>query len=147
MKSLLGYKSFFTPNFGLRYYGIFTYADFRNHNPGKSNLMNYGVNVDALYNFIASEESNFGAFVGVGVGGNTLNDDGFDEIEAMGIKLKKTGLDVALNVGLRSVIASKHSLEAIVRVPFIDLTLFDKNQEKLTFSRHYNIGVRYIFNF
>ena len=109
--------------------------------------MNYGVNVDALFNFITSESASFGAFVGVGVGVNTIDDEDFDVIEAAGINLQKTGLDVSLNLGLRSVIDSKHSLEAIVRVPCIDMTLFGGDTAKLTASRNYNIGVRYIHNF
>ncbi|WP_289181750.1 outer membrane beta-barrel protein, partial [Helicobacter japonicus] len=148
---IAGYKQFFTPNVGLRYYANFTYANFNNENPGKTTIMNYGVNVDALFNFITSESANFGAFVGVGVGGNTIDSKDLDDIEVLGINLKKTGLDVSLNLGLRSVVDTKHSLEAIARVPLVAMTLFDGNvagtQAKFTASRNYNIGARYIYNF
>lgn len=33
--------------------------------------MNYGLNIDVLYNVIASANANFGVFVGVGAGANT----------------------------------------------------------------------------
>ena len=148
---IAGYKQFFTSDVGLRYYANFTYANFNDENPGKTTLMNYGVNVDALFNFITSESANFGAFVGVGVGSNTIDNKDFSDIQAAGINLKKTGLDVSLNLGLRSVVDTKHSLEAIVRVPLVAMTLFDGNvagtQVKLTASRNYNIGVRYIYSF
>ncbi|MCX2716720.1 outer membrane beta-barrel protein [Helicobacter sp. MIT 21-1697] len=75
----------------------------------------------------------------------------FSDIKSAGASLKKTGLDVALNLGLRSVVDSKHSLEAIVRVPFVPMILFDGdiqgNQVKLTATRNYNIGARYILSF
>ena len=140
---IAGYKQFFTPNVGLRYYANVTYANFYDEN--------YGVNVDALFNFITSGSANFGAFFGIGVGGNTIDNGDFSQVESAGVSLKKTGLDVSLNLGLRSVIDSKHSLEAIVRVPCIGMTLFDGdiggNKTKIEVTRQYNIGARYIFNF
>lgn len=58
---------------------------------------------------------------------------------------------MSLNLGLRSVVDTKHSLEAIARVPLVAMTLFDGNvagtQAKFTASRNYNIGARYIYNF
>ena len=148
---IAGYKQFFTQDFGLRYYANVTYANFYDENPSKTTLINYGVNVDALFNFITSGSANFGAFFGIGVGGNTIDNGDFSQVESAGVSLKKTGLDVSLNLGLRSVIDSKHSLEAIVRVPCIGMTLFDGdiggNKTKIEVTRQYNIGARYIFNF
>ncbi|WP_300446968.1 outer membrane beta-barrel protein [Helicobacter mastomyrinus] len=113
--------------------------------------MNYGVNIDALYNFIDTGYSSLGAFLGVGVGANTWSGVVVDEIENVGLSPNKTGLDVSLNVGLRSVIHKRLSLEAIIRVPLLLHTLYSGNVEnsKMEFvgSRAYNVGSRYIINF
>ena len=86
---IAGYKQFFTPNVGLRYYANVTYANFYDENPSKTTLINYGVNVDALFNFITNASANFGAFFGVGVGGNTIDNGDFSQIESAGVSLKE----------------------------------------------------------
>nr|WP_300733099.1 outer membrane beta-barrel protein [uncultured Helicobacter sp.] len=147
---IAGYKQFFTPNFGLRYYINFTtYADTSVKVKGtseklKASVADYGVNVDVLYNLIASANANFGAFVGVGVGANTWygGDLYLKDYE-------QTGLNVALNAGLRSQFGRHHSIEIAARVPFIDTKLQNVYQPalKITASHIYNAGVRYIFSF
>ncbi|TLD80107.1 outer membrane protein [Helicobacter sp. MIT 05-5293] len=141
---IAGYKSFFTPNFGLRYYANFAYGEHKKGGADKitANAMDYGVNIDALYNFISSENVNFGAFLGLGAGavswgGKTLKDQ----------KMDKTGFNLALNVGLRSEFAKHHGVEIAAKVPFMTTTLKDETGFKMTSKANYNVGVRYIFNF
>ena len=146
---IAGYKQFFTPNFGLRYYANFAYADASGKPKDtsgkiKGNVMDYGVNVDALYNFITGGNTDFGAFLGLGLGANTWGGKSFKDA-----KMDKTGFNLALNVGLRSVIAQNHGIEIAARVPFIATTLqaAATDTPKMTGSHTYNVGVRYIFSF
>ena len=104
-----GYKQFFTPRLGLRYYANLDL----HHNLKKveSNqiditIINYGANVDFLGNFITNKMLDFGGFIGLGIGGNTIKIKDFD-----------TDLEFALNVGLRTNIATNHGVELVARVP------------------------------
>ena len=107
-----GYKQFFTPNLGLRYY---VNLDLH-HNMSKNKKMdekkpdiiaiNYGVNVDFLGNFIAENGIDFGAFIRLGIGANTLTGKYIKDVKANVEKFSDTGVDVALNVGLRTNIAT-----------------------------------------
>ena len=147
---IAGYKQFFTPSFGLRYYINFAYADASGKVKGtsekiKGNVMDYGVNVDALYNFITGGNTDFGAFLGLGLGANSWGGKTFKDD-----KMDKTGLNLALNVGLRTEIAKAHGIEIAARVPFIATTLQKADaagNPKVTASHTYNVGVRYIFSF
>lgn len=153
---IAGYKQFFTESFGLRYYGSFIYGDNTFKQDGanlKSNLMTYTANVDALYNFVNSGDMDFGAFLGLGIGANTWSGKAVDTAKSLseGQKLSTTGLDVALNVGLRGVFAKQHGVELAARVPFMATTLINKTVEdvsmKSTMKPNYNVGVRYTFSF
>lgn len=152
-EAVAGYKQFFTQNFGLRYYANISQASFKNQNPGTTSVMNYGANIDMLVNFVDSQTSSFGAFLGVGVGANTWSGHVVDELERLELSLKKTLLDTSLNIGLRSVIDSRHSVEGIVRVPLLSNTLYSSNdlagygKAEAKAIRSANIGVRYILNF
>lgn len=143
-ETIVGYKSFFTPTFGLRYYINFAYANAEAENDLKPKIiMNYGLNIDVLYNVIASANANFGVFVGVGAGANTWAARDNKDFKA------KTGFSAALNAGLRTQFGKHHGIEVVARVPFIDTTL-ENNRitgEKQTGSHIYNVGARYILSF
>lgn len=151
---IAGYRQFFTQSFGLRYYAHFSYADIKFKESGisvKGNLIKYGVNVDALYNFISNDSLDFGAFLGLGLGANTWGGEAFDDGGEEGVKLKKTGFDLGLNVGLRTLIAKHHGIEIAAKVPFLGTKFYEENfgdvNVKSTASHTYNVGVRYVFNF
>lgn len=177
---VVGYKQFFTPYFGLRYYAnvAFSHAELKSNTVAKDygwkskvngTMINYGANIDALVNFVAKESLDFGAFVGVGVGGATWIgkdlDDHEDYIQTINAQwsLTRTGLDVALNAGLRLTVADNHGFEVVARVPFIKTTLLDESgngtiqttqgatqvNAKLTntLSHTYSITARYTYSF
>ena len=150
---IAGYKQFFTPEFGLRYYANFAGANTSKTIEGekqKVNVMNYGVNVDALYNFINDDSLSFGAFLGLGLGMNSWSGDAIKNIKdgfAVLGKVKTSGFDLALNVGVRTEIAKHHGIEVAARVPFLATTLIDKDGIKGTLQQTYNVGARYIFSF
>lgn len=148
-----GYKQFFMPYVGLRYYANFSVM----HAPGAydkdgneivslekktTSLLNYGVNVDFLANFVAGEDFDFGAFVGVGVGAYTWLKEGYLESSAVESS-KLTALDVALNVGLRTNIAKNHGIEVAGRVSFLGA----KPVSGLTLSHPYSVTARYTYSF
>lgn len=156
-----GYKQFFMPYVGLRYYANFSVM----HAPGAydkdgnelvsqekktTSLLNYGVNVDFLANFVAGEDFDFGAFVGVGVGAYTWLKSGYLENATSDWKL--THLDVALNVGLRTNIAKNHGIEVLGRVSFLDGNVYNTTttngtSTKLDVSHPYSVTARYTYSF
>ena len=164
-----GYKQFFNDYFGLRYYAnLDIYHNLKKTNDeylGKVDitLINYGANVDFLGNFISSEMVDFGGFIGLGIGGNTLTGkyikDMKDEIRGRresGEKFNDTGFDMWLNVGLRTNIAKYHGTEVAVRVPFIPVKFIEHKQvggndydsiTAYTFGQTYSILARYTFSF
>lgn len=155
---IAGYKQFFTDSFGLRYYANIDYNSSKIKMDTEKvalNAINYGVNVDALYNFVSSDGMDFGAFLGLGLGANTWSGkavDGFKEqTKDSGKKVSTTGFDLALNAGLRGVFAKQHGVEIFARVPFIATTMLDIKDDtmsvKASASRNYNAGVRYTFSF
>ncbi|BDB66509.1 hypothetical protein Hc94105_0705 [Helicobacter cinaedi] len=155
---IAGYKQFFTDSFGLRYYANIDYNSSKIKMDTEKvalNAINYGVNVDALYNFVSSDGMDFGAFLGLGLGANTWSGKAVDAGKEMAKQANKslstTGFDLALNAGLRGVFAKQHGVEVFARVPFIATTMFDAKEGtesvKYSTSRNYNAGVRYTFSF
>ena len=121
-------------------------------------LINYGVNVDFLGNFISSESVDFGGFVGIGIGGNSWSGKWLKDFEsdwvAEGLnKFNFTSFDFWVNVGLRTNIATYHGLELVARVPFLKTQLIKANDEangvsfKFDIKQNYNILARYSFSF
>ena len=155
-----GYKQFFTPHIGLRYYinvgnTHFSLGEFKYKYDSaviESNTsvelaggnINYGVNVDFLGNFIANEKIDFGGFLGVGLGGNYWwgNSVGTSSLPINSLeKYSQTvlgcyscthlsGFDVWLNVGLRTNIAQKHGVELVCRVPFLQTNIYSGDSHK-----------------
>ena len=156
-----GYKQFFTPYLGLRYYvnldlhhnlKDFTGTSYR----PDITLINYGANVDFLGNFVSSESMDFGGFVGVGIGANSITGkfikDDVKVYEGDGWKFTDIGFDIWLNVGLRANIATNHGLEVVAKVPFLPVKMLDfkitaGGSYKFTFKQDYSIMARYAFSF
>ncbi len=159
-----GYKQFFNEYLGLRYYANvdLTHASFNaeileTRNKFNTILINYGVNVDFLGNFVVTEIADFGGFIGLGIGGNTWTGkdikDFKNELVAGGdkVEFKDTSFDVALNVGLRTNIAKYHGIELAVRVPFLNTRLLNVNfvggRVKYELGQNVRVLARYTFSF
>lgn len=118
-----GYKYFFTPDLGLRGY---INLDLH-HNLAKSSgtrhnitIIDYGVNVDFLWNFISSKSLDFGVFIGIRVGGNTI----------IGKPITtNTIFDSVVSGGFRTNITINHGLEIAVRVPLLSQQYKSSNKE------------------
>ena len=173
---IAGYKQFFTPYLGLRYYANLNYAhgsattptiDARGNDSAsayhQNYLLNYGVNVDFLANFVSKEIESFGSFdfggfVGVGLGGNTYLSDltlvsvAYDGNDSKSLSPQETTkFNVALNVGLRANMAENHGVELVARVPFIKAKMIDDTNfdgVPLTITRtYYTVALRYTYSF
>ena len=166
---VVGYKQFFTPYLGLRYYAnldihhnmtkdkIFNNADTYENKRRDITLINYGVNVDFLGNFVSTEIADFGGFIGLGIGGNTLTgkfikdmkNAAKDPMIGKGVKVTDTAFDIWLNFGLRTNIATNHGIEVAVRVPFLPITYMEDKiiGTKMTFRQEYSVLARYAFSF
>lgn len=180
---IAGYKQFFNRYIGLRYYANINVSHFnlipKNCNAKTCNtfafsstitIINYGANIDFMGNFYSGESVDFGGFVGFGLGANSWVGDGINEHERLylgamnniyqgnnNLKLKKTGFDCWVNLGLRTNFATHHSIEALARVPLLKTTLLkDKFHDigngkdydmQTTIRNIYNISLRYAFSF
>lgn len=147
-----GYKYFFTPSLGIRGYGNFNYQPEYSNKDGKLNLnsMDYGVNVDFLYNFLTDTNYDFGLFAGLGLGGNTYGGDAVKVMEenAGGVaKINKTFFDMGLNIGLRTNFYKYFGVEVGARVPFMTNKIVDHEFVKLSVKRDYSVGAKLIFSF
>lgn len=156
-----GYKAFFTSWFGLRAYANLNFIHTLNEEmireaDGSSlstdqaiSALNYGVNLDLLFNVLAFQQANLGLFVGAGLGANTFfasnaidaakkkigANPNFDLLpEALQGQLNNdikdnkayTGFDAWVNVGVRTNFLEHHGIEVVAKVPFVGTTVYDK---------------------
>ena len=140
---LAGYKHFFVPKFGLRFYGLLDYASSEVSSATTTNL-NASINADALFNFISGETWDLGGFGGVSLG------YGSTETGTSTTSATTDGMDFGLNVGLRISFAQHHGLELYSRIGLIG------QEEKLTVGgntvitrnkQDYIGGLRYTYSF
>ncbi len=157
-----GYKQFFTPEFGARYYASFdlgtdykkdqTYAD-DYKNTIKMNSYNITANADALYNFISSNDLDLGAFLGLSLGyaHHTVKVEPATE----GVPdIKPSGFDLGINFGVRTNIAQNHGIELYSRFGVLQQKkelkeTWDGGSYTQTFKAQqpYQVGLRYTFSF
>lgn len=149
---LLGYNKFFIKYFGIRFYGNANVTQVKDKTSSDwLYRLNYGVNLDAIANFLATDYADLGAFVGLGVGGQTYfftgqNKEALDAFESMGGKVSYTSVDVGLNVGLRTNIAKHFGIELAARVPFIKHNLFEP-KGAYVLQETYSISARLLWNY
>lgn len=149
---VVGYKQFFNPHIGLRYYANISNSQTQSSNKAVTgtnftSVLNYGANIDFLGNFIATENVDFGGFIGVGIGANTWSNQTLKDVKNMGMKVSSTGVNLALNVGLRTNLFAHHGIEIAARIPFTKNTLFDDAGIKIDSYGNYSVTARYIFSF
>lgn len=183
-----GYKQFFTPKFGLRYYASFNVgknysydgtaywsndkSDIRTTFTNKLDEYTFHLHIDALYNFITSERSDFGVFAGVGLGyafyKYTIKEGTMSFIGSEGYKSIDTArdFDISIFLGLRVNLAKRHGIELYSRFTSLltqkkTFVVLGEDKEHLingipstelygiTISNapKTTIGVRYIFSF
>lgn len=173
-----GYKQFFgeSKNVGLRYYGYvgYGYGGFGDGVlAGKkftSHLLDYGVGVDALYNFINTQDYNIGLFAGLNLGGITWITNGEEQKPSNGSE-NRINFETDVNVGLRTSLAERHGIELGVKIPLTSSEIYkgsgrldvdpsaygvpapispisiDVDSTKSTIKRNPSVFVSYIYNF
>ena len=107
---LAGYKHFFSPKFGLRFYGLFDFSHYENADSilaRRFQSYNLNFNADLLYNFYEKNGSNVGVFGGVSVGAARYMSSG---------RHLATDMDLGLNFGFRFGLNKHHSIEFFNRV-------------------------------
>lgn len=182
---LSGYRGFFTSWFGLRAYANLNYTqtmdsnsfyiiNYRTNPPTITNLsydyslsvLNYGANLDLLFNVLTIKESKLGIFAGGGIGGNTIftnkaivsakKNMGIDK-DALYDEIKDgafTGLDAWVNCGFYGIFLKSHSIEVFAKIPFIPLQAHNSTRttpgiqnRTIHFTNTWNVNVRYVFAF
>ena len=172
---IVGYEGFwrqFTSKseLGMRIYGDLhaTHTHFSNAQKSLNPIMlRYGVNVDALLDYIIAQNSlHLGGFIGVRIGGKSYVGKDIDTLDTqmrqLGDGFPKASFDVALNLGARAKLAQHHGIELIFSVPFF-VSNFNANSLKVAktnaqttntttrlsgdFTQYWSVGVRYIYTF
>lgn len=180
-----GYRGFFASWFGLRVYANLNYTqtmdsnsfyiiNYRTNPPTITNLsydyslsvLNYGANLDLLFNVLTIKESKLGIFAGGGIGGNTIftnkaivsakKNMGIDK-DALYDEIKDgafTGLDAWVNCGFYGIFLKSHSIEVFAKIPFIPLQAHSSTRttpgiqnRTIHFTNTWNVNVRYVFAF
>ncbi|WP_394952049.1 outer membrane beta-barrel protein [uncultured Helicobacter sp.] len=148
-----GYKWFFTESFGLRAY--LQVNNGANQIPAGLNLhetintLNVMANVDALYNFYASEASSAGLFAGLSFGYAIHYGGIVKDIVDGGLK-DPSGFDMGINFGVRTIFAKHHGIEFLNRFGVIgaSATTSESGMDvKMSILQPYAFGVRYTYNF
>ena len=156
-----GYKQFFTPEFGVRYYAsVDLGADYKKDVTENFRIRvksyNIAANADTIYNFISGNDLDFGAFLGLSLGYANhkmkMQPQGATEEPPI---IKPSGFDAGINFGLRANIAQNHGIELYSR--FALLQQKEERKEVFDFGGYesasykiqqaYQIGLRYSFNF
>ena len=148
-----GYKWFFTESFGLRAYlqvnnGSLKLKDMP-ATPNTYNTLNVMANVDALYNFYASEASSAGLFAGLSFGYAIHYGKAVDGLTAGGLK-NPSGFDMGINFGLRTIFAKNHGVEFFSRFGVIGASATGDQggtETKMSILQPYAFGARYTYNF
>lgn len=172
---IVGYEGFwrqFTSKgeLGMRIYGDLhaTHTHFSNAQKSLNPIMlRYGVNVDALLDFIIAQSSlHLGGFIGVRIGGKSYVGKDIDTLDMqmrqIGDGFPKASFDLALNLGARAKLAQHHGIELVFSVPFF-ASNFNANSLKVAktnaqttntttkisgdFTQYWSVGVRYIYTF
>ena len=156
-----GYKQFFTPEFGARYYASFDLGtDYKkditdadgDKTTIKVNSYNITANADALYNFISSNDLDLGAFLGLSLGyaHHTVKVEPANDMP----DIKPSGFDLGINFGLRTNIAQNHGIELYSRFGVLqqkkelkETDEYGSTTETYKASQPYQVGLRYTFSF
>ena len=157
-----GYKQFFTPEFGARYYASFDLGtDYKkditdaygDKTTIKVNSYNITANADALYNFISSNDLDLGAFLGLSLGyaHHTVKVEPANDMP----DIKPSGFDLGINFGLRTNIAQNHGIELYSRFGVLrqKKELKDTYEDGSSYTQTYKaqqpyqVGLRYTFSF
>lgn len=157
----LGYKHFFLDWVGIRGYASVDYTESRYHTAEKTATETatrkswrtgvlgnaiYSANIDALFNFYNSENVAAGAFVGLGIGGQTAFDSYYiytDEVRTI------TDLYSDVKVGLRVNFAN-HGVDFIAKIPLNNATKTFREaigDIKAKYRQTYQVMLGYNFTF
>ncbi|MGX3098702.1 outer membrane beta-barrel protein [Helicobacter sp. 23-1046] len=84
----------------------------------------------------------------MGLGGNAWHNKAFLAMKALATTFKKNSFDFALNVRLRTNIASHHGIEIALRMPLFANNIVDGDiTGRLDYENTYNAVARYVFSF
>lgn len=166
---MMGYAHFFNNYFGGRIYGSLNALHIKFSNEGIESVdtllsaLYWGMNVDLIANFVALRNFDMGVYVGVFLGANTFLETGYTDYivrvsEMSGFKVSRTHFDIALNVGLRTMIAKNVGLEVALRVPFLKSYAVNEDAYNLQngaymgvyqiyFKQNYNVNLRLLYKF
>ncbi|WP_185900170.1 outer membrane beta-barrel protein [Campylobacter sp. MIT 99-7217] len=146
-----GYKQFFTEEFGARYYlNLDTGTKYtKGSNNSQIQRFDLGLNVDALYNFLQSNDLEYGVFGGLSLD-YAMNEEKLKRIDGP----DGQGLDLGINFGLRLNYAQKHGVELFSRFGLTGVKL-GKPDDSTQISPYsdekiqtpYAVGLRYTYSF
>lgn len=151
----LGYKHLFIDIIGIRAYVGADYGEtrvrFADGQSGVFSGITYTVNLDVLLNFYNSENVALGVFAGLGIGGQTAEDDNFlynDKVRTI------TNFYSDVKLGLRVNATKNHEIEFIAKIPLNNATKTfnetigtQKIDIKAKYRQNYKVLLGYNFAF
>lgn len=152
MPIMIGMKRFFTPKLGIRFGVIIDMIDVSSESEKNEPRWRAGgldAFVDALYNILSFEKVEAGVFGGVSLGWAMYSNKAWGTYSnASGTwDNKVSGVDVAVNLGVRANILSHHGVEVYYRRAFMEAKSDYSDGSTIKFKRPSSIGVRYIYSF
>lgn len=178
VEAIVGYKQFFIENLGLRYYLNVDYTTGINfkgerdivltpNNVIKSNkasMLDAGLNIDLLFNFIVTNNLDVGIYGGGQVGFNTISgdlaklaNDLYNKVTDRGgnYRVKAATLDfsASINFGIRTNFFKNHAIELFGKVPLRETNIFyykdtiTGGEDSIYMKQPYIVGLRYVFTF
>lgn len=158
-----GYKMFFTPKVGARFYGLINYKSSSTNaetadstaattttNDTTNSTLALSANADVLFNLISEQNVDFGFFGGFSLGYASSESESEADDGTGTLTITRTeygsGLDFGVNLGFRALLAQKHGLELYSRIGL------NEQKKSVTggtykYSTPFSMGLRYTYSF
>lgn len=135
---LAGYERWFMEELGLRVFAIFG-GHYRTQ-------FNYGVGLDALYDFVKFGNSKMGVFLGTQL--EAMQWRIYDDPMYKDYNFNNIQFNIGLNAGLRFSVKDNHLIEILAKTPFLTHEIYSKKYPiKVTEREWVNIAFRYMYRF
>lgn len=137
-----GYKEILSSNMGMRYYATLDFGTRYSKGNDSPDISTFNIyaNGDALLNFGQDNTMEYGAFIGLALGyANHI-------VYANPGKSKPSGLDLAINLGVRAQSYNHHGLELYSRFGMFDQEVTAAGYTVKS-SQPWQVGFRYLYTF
>lgn len=147
---LWGYRYFFSDSIALRGYANLNYLYSKNRTHfNELKILNLGANADFLLNFWTDKNIDFGALLGIAIGGDIFAGEGLANIRGYATSnVYLSALNTSLNLGVQSLILQKVGIEFVAKIPLMSHYFVNQNNlTKRKLSQNYILSGRILYYF